>query len=146
MKRIVGLPGDTVEVRNGSVILNGEPLPLEWQGDFFEDTAGDQLRLGVEELGGELHAVLDHPRRSGLAQVRVEIPEGRYFMLGDNRDSSNDSRGWGTVRRVDINGPVTMIYWSWNNRGSWWSMLNPVTWWKLLMGETRWDRIGMPVE
>jgi hypothetical protein len=67
-------------------------------------------------------------------------------MLGDNRDNSNDSRGWGTVRREEIIGPVTILYWSWNNRGSWWSMLSPATWWRLLTSETRWDRIGMTVQ
>jgi signal peptidase I len=146
VKRIVGLPGDTVEVRDGRLVLNGEPLHVDLGGETFVDAADDELRLGLELLDGAPHPVLDSPRRNGLDQIRVTVPEGRYFMMGDNRDNSNDSRGWGTVRRIDIKGPVTMIYWSWNNRGSWWSMLNPITWWKLLTGETRWSRIGMSVE
>jgi len=146
VKRIVGLPGDTLEVVNNRVLLNGEPLRVEYTGEVFFDDAGEGLRVGSEFLGGSQHLVLDHPRRNGLNQVRITVPEGRYFMMGDNRDNSNDSRGWGTVRRVDIKGPVTMIYWSWNNRGSWWSMLNPVTWWKLLSSETRWGRFGTAVE
>ncbi len=64
----------------------------------------------------------------------------------DHRDNSNDSRAWGTVPREDLKGPVTIIYWSWNNRGSWLSMLNPLTWLRLLTGETRWSRIGDSVE
>ena len=60
--------------------------------------------------------------------------------------NSNDSRGWGTVGRADLKGPVTWIYWSWNNQGSWASMLNPLTWWHLLRHETRWDRVGLAVE
>jgi signal peptidase I len=146
VKRIVGLPGDSIEVRGDRVILNGEPLSVEYGGETFTDEDGDELRLGVELLGGKPHAVLDAPHRNGLEQVRITVPEGRYFMMGDNRDNSNDSRAWGTVRRLDIKGPVMMIYWSWNNRGSWRSMLNPLTWWRLLTGETRWSRIGMSVE
>ena len=146
VKRIVGLPGDTIEVRDGRVILDGEPLRVDYAGETFADEAGDELQLGSEFLDGTPHPVLDAPRSAGLEQVRITIPEGRYFMMGDNRDNSNDSRSWGTVRRLDIKGPVTMIYWSWNNQGSWWSMLNPVTWWRLLSGETRWSRIGMSVE
>jgi signal peptidase I len=146
VKRIVGLPGDTIEVRDGGLVLNGESLHVDYSGETFTDTADDELRLGIELLDGAPHPVLDTPRRNGLDQIRITVPEGRYFMMGDNRDNSNDSRGWGTVRRIDIKGPVTMIYWSWNNRGSWWSMLNPLTWWKLLTGETRWSRIGISVE
>jgi signal peptidase I len=146
VKRIVGLPGDTIEIQSGRVILNGEPLRVEYVGETFADDAGTALRLGSELLGGARHAILDDPKKKGLGQVRITVPEGRYFMLGDNRDNSNDSRGWGTVRRADVKGPVMLIYWSWNNRGSWWSMLNPVTWWKLLTRETRWSRFGRRVE
>jgi signal peptidase I len=146
VKRIVGLPGDTIEVRDGRVMLNGEPLRVDYGGETFADKTDDELQLGIEFLDGAPHPVLDAPHRNGLEQVRITVPEGRYFMMGDNRDNSNDSRSWGTVRRIDLKGPVTMIYWSWNNQGSWWSMLNPLTWWRLLSGETRWSRIGMSVE
>jgi len=146
VKRIVGIPGDTVEVRDGRVMLNGEPLSVEYDGATFTDEEGNELRMGFELLGDSLHPVLDAPYRNGLDQVRITVPEGRYFMMGDNRDNSNDSRAWGTVRRLDIKGPVMLIYWSWNNRGSWWSMLSPFTWWRLLTSETRWGRIGMSVE
>ena len=142
VKRIVGLPGDTVEVQNDKVLLNGEPVAVRYDGETFTAERGEVLRLGVEEIGGVEHAVLDHPGRNGLSQQPLTVPEGHYFVLGDNRDNSNDSRGWGTVPRIDIKGPVMVIYWSWNNRGSWASMLNPLTWWRLLRGETRWERFG----
>jgi signal peptidase I len=146
VKRIVGLPGDTIEVKGDRVYLNDEPLEVEFDAGSFLDEAGNRLRIGREQLAGAPHQVLDDPRHGGLSQVRITIPEGRYFMLGDNRDNSNDSRGWGTVSRADFKGPVTRIYWSWNNQGSWASMLNPLTWWHLLREETRWDRIGLTVE
>jgi signal peptidase I len=148
VKRIVGLPGDTIEILNDRVQLNGRFLDLETSGEEFVVDSGEALRVGIEILDGEPHAVLDHPARRGMNQVRFTVPEGRYFMLGDNRDNSNDSRGWGTVRRGDILGPVSILYWSWNNRGSWRSMLtmlSPATWWRLLTSETRWERFGMKV-
>ena len=79
----------------------------------------------------------------GLNHPPLTVPEGRYYLLGDNRDNSNDSRRWGTVRREELKGPVIFNYWSWNNQESWAAMLNPLTWLRLLWGEMRWDRIGM---
>ncbi|MFQ5417932.1 MAG: signal peptidase I [Myxococcota bacterium] len=146
VKRIVGVPGDTIEVRGGRVILNGERLPTSFGSETFEDDAGVPLLLGREALGASTHAVLDHPHHEGTEQVHITVPDGRYFVMGDNRDNSNDSRSWGTVRREDLVGRVTHTYWSWNNRESWLAMLNPFTWWRLLTSETRWERIGQRVE
>jgi signal peptidase I len=160
VKRIVGLPGDTVEVQGDRVRLNGTELAVVFDADSLIDEMGNRLRIGRETLPGSAtgrlndsagredssHAVLDDPMRGGLNQVRITIPEGRYFVLGDNRDFSNDSRGWGTVGRDELKGPVTRIYWSWNNRETWSSMLNPLTWWRLLREEMRWERTGMRVE
>jgi len=137
---------NTIEVKGDRVYLNDVLLPVEFDAGIFLDDAGNRLRIGREFLEHSSQPVLDDPRYGGLTQVRITIPEDRYFMLGDNRDNSNDSRGWGTVGRADLKGPVTRIYWSWNNQGSWASMLNPLTWWRLLRHETRWDRIGLAVE
>jgi len=145
VKRIVGLPGDTIEVIDGRVEVNGRRLPVEGSKDSLVDDSGDVLRLGTETIDTFTHAVADHPESHGLNQTHFTVPEDRYFMLGDNRDNSYDSRGWGTVARGDIIGPVTILYWSWNNRGTWLSMLNPATWWRLLTNETRWSRLGMTV-
>ena len=121
-------------------------LPVESDGREFVDATGAAHELVREVIDGAPHAILDRPGEEGLEQVRITVPEGRYFMMGDNRDNSVDSRRWGTVRRADIVGPVTRIYWSWNNRESWLAMLNPLTWWRLLSGETRWSRMGKSVE
>ncbi len=146
VKRIMGVPGDTLAVREGVVYLDGEPLALAETGDFFRDDAGNRLPMRREDVNGHSHIVLEHPKLPGISLRETTVPEGHYFFMGDNRDNSNDSRAWGSVPRDDLKGPVTIIYWSWNNRGSWLSMLNPLTWFRLLAGETRWSRMGDSVD
>ncbi len=144
VKRIVGLPGDVIELRQGALFINGEAVPVSYQGEFRDDD-GQVYRLGTETLGDEAHELLDHPVYPGLPQSPYTVPEGRYFMMGDNRDNSNDSRRWGTVRPHEIKGPVTYLYWSWTNPSGWFTFLKPWTWWNLFSQETRWDRFGDPV-
>ena len=146
VKRLVGVPGDELEVRRGQVYLNGEPLALTWTDETIEDAHGRLLRRGREDLAGVDHAVADDPNRAPWPQAPIVVPEDHYFMMGDNRDWSNDSRGWGVVPRNDLRGPAQRIYWSWNNSYSWAQMANPLTWFKLLAGETRWSRFGDKVE
>jgi signal peptidase I len=146
VKRIVGLPGEAVAVRSGTVSIDGEPVDVRYGGDTYRDETGQTFRMGREMLGQRTHALLDHERMVGLELAETVVPEDHYFVMGDNRDKSNDSRGWGMVPRADIKGPVGIIYWSWDNRGSWWSMLNPLTWARLLAFETRWSRFGTRVQ
>lgn len=144
VKRIAGLPGDRVEHRDGTFFLNGKPVPSSKTGERFSDNYGHSLAVRTESLGECVHGVLDDDhRKSPLSHEPFTVPDGRYYFLGDNRDNSNDSRGWGTVPRLDLKGPVIINYWSWNNQESWLAMLNPLTWIRLLIGEMRWDRIGM---
>lgn len=146
VKRIAGLPGDVVEVRAGRLLLNGSSVPVEPEGTFLVDDAGVSRSIQRERLGGDSHRILDDPADPGIDQVRIRVPEDRYFLLGDNRDDSSDSRSWGTVHRRQVVGPVTRVYWSWNNREPWVAMLDPSVWWRLLTTETRWGRAGMRVE
>jgi len=143
VKRIVGLPGDRVEHRGGVFYLNGKAVPVTETGETFTDNGGELLTMRREELPDCLHETVDHPRRGGLSHEPFVVPEDRYYFLGDNRDNSNDSRGWGTVPRTDLKGPVLINYWSWNNQETWAAMLNPITWFELLTGEMRWGRIGL---
>jgi signal peptidase I len=138
VKRIVGLPGDRVEVRNNHLYVNGEAAPLVDTHELFIDEDGHALRIEREQLDGCQHAVLDDPRLTGLRKSPFVVPEGRYFMMGDNRDHSNDSRGWGTVRFEEMQGPAFLLYWSWDVNGNFLEFLNPVNWWK---ADKRWDRI-----
>ena len=143
VKRIAGVPGDRVEHRRGIFYLNGEAVPSPATGATFADVGGREFPVKREALGDCYHEILDNPRQPGLSHKLFTVPEGRYYFLGDNRDNSHDSRGWGTVPRTDLKGPVVINYWSWNNQESWAAMLNPFTWFRLLAGEMRWGRIGM---
>lgn len=143
VKRLVGLPGDTIQFDRGALILNGERVRTETTGETFTE-GGVEYRVLREHLPGCVHEILHDPRtpfRKNMPEIRV--PEGRYFFLGDNRDNSNDSRIWGTVPHLDLKGPVIVNYWSWNNRYRWIDMINPLVWIDLLLSEMRWDRIGM---
>jgi signal peptidase I len=146
VKRIVGLPGDIIEVRSGRVLVNGEAVPFETEHEPFTNAAGVALTVRRELMKETSHRVLDDPKKAGRDQVRIRVPDDRYFMLGDNRDNSSDSRSWGTVHRKHIVGPVIRIYWSWNNSEPLMAMWNPLVWWRLLTTETRWDRAGIRVE
>lgn len=142
IKRLVGLPGDTLEVREGRVILNGEPVALTRTGETFTDSTGRVFDVLEEQLGSCRHHILDDPDFPPIDLAELKIPEGRYFFLGDNRDNSLDSRRWGTVAVSAMHGPAGLLYWSWDWNGSWLALANPLTWWRNLTGKTRWGRIG----
>ena len=146
VKRIVGVPGDVIEVRDGTFLLNGEHVEHAPLGRRFEDEAGRPLTVLEERIDGSAHLVLDDPRLPGLSRARFTVEPGRYFFMGDNRDHSNDSRRWGTVSAEQLKGPAFVLYWSWNYNGGWLELLSPLTWWRLLTEETRWGRIGDAVE
>jgi signal peptidase I len=139
VKRIVGLPGETVEYKDGKVILNGKPMEQRALEETFTDESGVKARVLEEDLGECRHRVLDIPGRS-MAMEKITVPPDHYFMMGDNRDNSNDSRFWGTVPRANFKGPVLINYWSWNNKHDWLGMLVPWNWFN---NEVRWNRIGM---
>jgi signal peptidase I len=142
VKRLVGLPGDRIEVRGGDLYVNGERVPRDDTGETFVDKDHRELRVASEDLAGHVHRILDDPRSAGPEQRSFSVPEGRYYMMGDNRDLSNDSRIWGTVRLAEMKGPAFVLYWSWDWDGPWSELLNPVTWWELFTSRMRWDRIG----
>ncbi len=138
VKRLVGLPGDTITLKNGRVWVNGERLPLWSSPEPFVDDSGRALSLAWEDLGDCRHAVLDDPRVDRLDRGTFVVEPGRYFMMVDNRDNSNDSRAWGTVRLEELKGPAFILYWSWDVNGNMLSFFNPVNW---ITAEKRWDRV-----
>lgn len=145
IKRLVALPGETVELRRGVVVVNGVAAEQTATGETFRDRSGRVFDVLEESLGSCRHRVLDDPRIPQLDLPPRRVEPDRFFFLGDNRDNSYDSRGWGTVWRGDIEGPAGLLYWSWDWTGSWLSLLNPLTWVDNLTGRTRWDRLGSMV-
>jgi signal peptidase I len=99
IKRVIGLPGETVEVREKKVYINGTALDEPYV--HF---------LAPPSAPSELHEVTSFDVRERFGPVTV--PADQYFMMGDNRDNSADSRYWGFLRRDYIKGKALVIYWS----------------------------------
>jgi len=135
IKRVIGTPGDIVSYHNKRLSINGNPLPLEevelvnWQ---TEDQDG-RVQTFLESVNEESHTIMiDSQRSSG--SIRVEVPEGHYFVMGDNRDHSNDSRYWGFVPEEFIVGKAFFIWFSWDSGGDG------------VLGKINWSRIGSVIE
>lgn len=143
VKRIVGLPGDRVEVKSGQLLVNGEPVESMATQETFIDEGGRNLAVRAEELGVCEHLILDDPSRQGPELPAFVVPPERYFMVGDNRDHSNDSRYWGTVHFDELKGPAFILYWSWDVNGNFLQFLNPVNW---FTADKRWSRVFQRVK
>jgi len=114
VKRVIGLPGDIIELRNNQLVLNGHPVAYQpiAEGTLRDIPAFERTGrvFADEELPGQPHLVTGNP----VAPARrtfapIVVPAGEYFMMGDNRDDSFDSRYWGTVKRQQILGRATAV-------------------------------------
>lgn len=116
IKRIVGVPGDTLEVRGTNVFVNGEEVVKKNIGTYrYEDPHGFEHTgdLYEEILSDKPHLVLYDSDTIRLVDATKTVPESHYFCMGDNRDHSNDSRYWGFVPFELIKGKAVIIYFSW---------------------------------
>ena len=114
VKRVVGIPGDSLGMVNNQLIINGvevayQPLNYPETHDVFQGIDANQHGY-IENLGDTRHPVVITPRRQSLRSFdEVTIPEGKYFMMGDNRDNSADSRYFGFVERSLVVGRATSV-------------------------------------
>jgi len=124
VKRVVGLPSDTIELRDDRLVLNGQAVE-------YQSIAEERLRdlavtdrassvFAVEQLADRRHAVAAIPAAPALRTFGpVRVPEGQYFMMGDNRDNSFDSRYFGPVDRKRIVGQATAVAISFDRENYW---------------------------
>jgi len=161
IKRVIGLPGDTVAMVDGQLVLNDTPVPkvrladaliagspntaCAWGGEVVRRGAGEACRYARyrETLpGGPSYAVLDFGITPADGVAPVTVPEGTMFVMGDNRDNSRDSRfaaaagdAVGLVPQNLLVGQASIIVWSTDGSAQW---LLPWTW----FSAARWARIG----
>jgi signal peptidase I len=127
IKRVIGLPGDRVTYFRDRLTINGEPVAQLSKGVYAGtgvamSMSGASLRQ--ETIAGVEHEILEDPRRF-TREGEYVIPEGEYFVMGDSRDNSNDSRFWGTVPEENLVGKAFMIWMNWD------SVNSSVTWSRL---------------
>lgn len=109
IKRVIGIPGDTVEMKNDQLILNGERVKYE-QIDNIPKSIHASSYDFTEDLTGTRHPVRFAPQRRAMRSFKsLAVPKGKYFMMGDNRDNSADSRYFGFVDRNSILGQARYI-------------------------------------
>jgi len=161
IKRLVGLPGDHVEVHNDRITINGQPVPFKVIAPY-NDGCYINMQLAEEHLGAHVHEAMlcpvqldptptppscnrsesrgyycdsDRPPSGGLFSepqpFSTEVPAGMYFMMGDNRDNSEDGRVWGFVPEDNLVGKATRIWFNWDLKRT---------------GGPAWSRIGSAIK
>ncbi len=133
VKRLVGMPGDEVAYFDNTLYINGVAIQNTPVGRYFGEGSNDEStgqELRTEDLLGVEHQILIAGNRLGI-QNSWKVPDGHYFMVGDNRDNSDDSRRWGFVSEKSLVGRAEFIWMHWD--------------WKI-RGFVSWSRIGTSVE
>jgi signal peptidase I len=128
IKRVIGIPGDHIVYNNKLLTVNGVKVPEKFLGRYVGQGSGTEMNNALyqeEDLTGVKHKVLVrqqardytmqyHPELSKGQIIDFSVPEGQYYVMGDNRDNSNDSRYWGTVPVDNLVGKAFFIWFSWD--------------------------------
>ncbi|WP_304304962.1 signal peptidase I [Pseudacidovorax intermedius] len=134
IKRVVGVPGDEVSYQNKRLTINGQPVSKDPLPDYFDEDTMRYSKQYSEKLGAVEHRILnDDSRRAGLSDAEImafpnrencrysvegfvcKVPAGHYFMMGDNRDNSLDSRYWGFVPDQNVVGRAFFVWMNFGN-------------------------------
>ena len=135
IKRVVGVPGDEIGYSNQQLSVNGQLVPVKPLGDFYDEDSMRYAPHFSEQLGEKPHGLLVDPKRASIYRpmdsfvkfrencrytaegVSCKVPEGHYFMMGDNRDNSQDSRFWGFVPDQNIVGRAFFVWMNFSSLG-----------------------------
>ncbi|OYU27731.1 MAG: signal peptidase I [Burkholderiales bacterium PBB2] len=135
IKRVAAIPGDEVAYINQKLYINGKPTEVQPQGDFYDESSMTYRPRFLEKLGEKEHQMLVNPQAQPVFQpnrpdgpfpyqdqckytiegVRCTVPAGYYYMIGDNRDNSGDSRFWGFVPDENIVGRAFFVWMNFGN-------------------------------
>ena len=132
IKRVIGLPGDRVVYFNKKIYINGtlleqsEKKPYDAGGVGITMAGADQITENIFSVTHQILLDEDKP----VLNMDYTVPEGEYFVMGDNRDNSNDSRFWGTVPEANLVGRAFMIWMNWDSTND----------------SVTWDRIGQSID
>ncbi len=139
IKRVVGVPGDRLQYKDKQLIINGALIELDFKEVYHSNGVGSRENgsyLMEEQLGEIRHDLLINPLQPSAMEIDLKIPEGHYFVLGDNRDNSRDSRYWGLVPDENLVGRAFYIWMNWSSDG----ILDLGSW------DMDWERIGSAIE
>jgi signal peptidase I len=143
INRLIGLPGDKIQYFEKQLIINGKQASKVAIGIVDDQGIQENFQswlLSEENLEGCIHQIYTHPRIDSTEKcVDITVPLGHYFVMGDHRDSSIDSRVWGCIPDRYLLGKAKRIYLSRNRPAIWWK---PQSW----MSSIRWNRLGMKIK
>lgn len=134
IKRVIGLPGDVIRYEGKKLTINGEPVEMAEDGEHAYqqiNMRGYSARRLLETIDDSQHHVLIDDRVTRSQDMEVTVPEGHYFVMGDNRDHSNDSRFWRFVPEENVVGRAFFIWFSWKSESG---------------GGVDWGRIGNSIQ